>query len=122
MSDADVDIANLKRQVADLTREIATLAAVRVPADDDPERGRAVGDAMWKCGKCASLLAFYDPRTDIMRVRYKDFMLYTRSGPGGFVQVICRGCGEINTKQYMTEDEVKAEQQAEREAARRRSR
>jgi hypothetical protein len=103
-----------------------------------------VKDARWNCQKCGTLLAWYDPEKDMLRIRYKDHILYSRVGgvspialtdevldwvdrhgialeegavrqlaeaiagvvTPGFVQAICRGCGEPNTQEYASPEEV----------------
>lgn len=100
------DLSKLQQRVAELERELATVAAIAAHGDaekTDPSRGRAMADAIWHCVKCSALLAFYDVRSDVLRIRYKDHMVYVRVGDGGFAQIICRGCGEINTQEYVHE-------------------
>lgn len=97
----DPAFRRLQRQVAELEREISI--AARSSEERSEESGAAVADARWSCSSCGSLLGFYDPREDVLRVRYKDHMLYVRVGVGGFVQVICRGCGAVNTQEYVAE-------------------
>ena len=54
-------------------------------------------DARWHCTKCGYLLGFYDLKDDVLRTRYKEHIVFVRCGEGGFVQVVCRGCAEVNT-------------------------
>ena len=128
----------LERQIHELQRDMAALARhVHVPVREESEGG-AVRDQMWKCKSCSSLLGFYNPDDDVMRVKYKDLMVFARAGgvrpeevvasiigscelfgvePSedfiesiatrvidsadlGFIQIICRGCGEINSMEY----------------------
>lgn len=131
---------NVARQVQELQRDMEVLARhVAVPTTlRDPSAGNAIRDQMWKCKCCNSLLAYYNPDDDLMRVKYKDLMLFARAGGArpesilssimaacelhqiemtedfletatqrvldsadyGFLQVICRGCGQINTQEY----------------------
>lgn len=97
----DPAFRRLQRQVAELEREVSV--ATRKAEEGSDESGSAVADARWSCSACGSLLGFYDPREDVLRVRYKDHMMYVRVGIGGFVQVICRGCGAVNTQEYVEE-------------------
>lgn len=96
---SDPVFRRLQRQVAELEREVSV--ASRRPSGSSEDSGSAVSDARWSCSACGSLLGFYDPTEDVLRVRYKDHMLYVRVGIGGFVQVICRGCGAVNTQEYV---------------------
>lgn len=109
------DLSKLQQRVAELEREVSTVAAIAATTDEkpDPSRGRAIADAIWHCSKCSALLAFYDVRTDVLRIRYKDHMVYARVGDGGFVQIICRGCGEVNTQEYVSQvDDGQADAEA----------
>ena len=89
-------------------QRMAQMLAATVPSEgeEDERKGRAILDAPWKCKKCAALLGFYDVETDVLRIRYKDHVTFVRVGEGGFIQVICRGCGDINTQEYTTQDEI----------------
>jgi len=98
----DPAFRRLQRQVSELEREVS-IAARRAAETGSEETGSVVADARWSCSSCGSLLGFYDPREDVLRVRYKDHMLYVKVGEGGFVQVICRGCGAVNTQEYVEE-------------------
>lgn len=100
------DVRQLRARLLDLEQLVATLAATGDERDDG--RVRAIRDAMWKCRKCSALLAFYDRETDVVRVRYKDHLVYAHVGPAGWIQVVCRGCGEPNEQRYATPDEVEA--------------
>lgn len=100
-------VARVQALEGELQKMGALLAAMAVgESEDDERKGRAIADAAWKCKKCSSLLGFYDMESDVLRMRYKDHSTYVRVGAGGFVQVICRGCGDINTQEYATEEEV----------------
>ena len=71
-----------------------------IPADSAP----ANMDIRWHCKKCGYLLAFYDKNHDVMRTRYKEHIVYMRAGIGGFIQIVCRGCSEVNTQEYVEAD------------------
>lgn len=121
------ELARLQAQVAALTSELAKLQGIvalgmRATDEEDEGKGRAVADAAWKCRKCRSLLGFYDVSNDVMRIRYKDHITFFRLGPGGFVQVICRGCGEINTEEYASPEQVAAAREQAPQVVRRPSR
>lgn len=113
--------------IAELTARVAGLENVirlaRGEETDEPVPGRRefMKDAAWKCGKCNSLLAYYDHDTDVIRIRYKDHLVRAQIGPGGWVEVLCRGCGENNRKEYLTPEQVAAEKAATRGQRRERS-
>lgn len=105
----------LTAQVNALTAEVARLSIlVTTLQDGGPmERGektemagQAVADVAWKCAKCRWFLGFYDPSTDVLRIRNKDQVSYIRVGVDGWYQTICRGCGELNTQAYASPEEV----------------
>lgn len=86
-------IGVLEREVAMLARDIPALERSTGKADSAPVNR----DARWHCTKCGYLLGFYDMREDVLRTRYKEHIVFVRCGEGGFVQVVCRGCSEVNT-------------------------
>jgi hypothetical protein len=98
-------VARVTSLEADLGKALALLAA-GVSDPEDERRGKAVSDVAWKCKKCGTLLGFYDVESDVLRLRYKEDVCYVRVGEGGFIQKICRGCGEINTQSFVTPEEV----------------
>jgi hypothetical protein len=100
-------VERLGKRITDLEQVVATAT---VPRDRDEDTGGAIRDAMWKCSKCSSLLAFYDKDQDVLRIRYKEHLVYTHIGVGGWVQVVCRSCGEPNQQEHKTEAQVAAEQ------------
>jgi hypothetical protein len=99
-------VARVKSLEAEIQRMSELLASMQGEEGDDERKGRVISDAAWKCKKCSSLLGFYDVATDVLRIRYKEHSAYIRVGQGGFVQLICRGCGDINTQEYQTPEEV----------------
>lgn len=103
----DGEYARLNRRIADLEQVVSALSLGRDEQSDRPQ-----SDAMWKCRKCGSLLAFYDRGEDVLRIRYKEHLTYVHVGVGGWVQVVCKSCGEPNIQTYATEEEV-AETQSE---------
>ena len=70
---------DIEDRVQQLERDLQAVARF-VPDGRTEDRGRAVQDAMWKCQKCNALLAFYDPETDVLRMRYKDHVTFARVG------------------------------------------
>lgn len=75
----------------------------------DPETAQAQVDEIWSCKKCSARLGFYSPSEDILRVRYKEMILHTHVGVGGWVMVICRSCAEQNEIQYIAPKGVSQE-------------
>lgn len=69
-------------------------------SDDDLSPEVVVKDTVWRCLKCGPKLGLYDTDTDVVRVRYKDHTVYSHLGVGGWIRVICRSCGQINTLDY----------------------
>ena len=140
----------MERRIGAMERDIASLGRAFLPGERSQreDSGKVMKDARWNCKKCNALLAWYDQSTDILRIRYKDHLVYSRVGgvgaeqlieavlegvslagaaldddqcrtiaqqvadvvTPGFMQIICRGCGEINTKAYMSEEEIEAAQ------------
>ena len=100
---AEVDpLVALKRQVSGLEADLASLYREVAKNEVASEGSGAVTkDARWPCSKCGSLLGFYDPDQDVLRTRYKDHTVYVHLGDGGWVTVLCRSCGELNTQSYV---------------------
>ena len=95
----DAEVGKLRQQLRALEREVAMLTRElprpeQAPGDDVGPVNR---DARWHCQKCGYLLGFYDVGQDVLRTRYKEHIVFVRCGEGGFVQVVCRGCSEVNT-------------------------
>ena len=99
----DAEVGKLRQQLRALEREVAMLTRElprpeQAPGDDVGPVNR---DARWHCQKCGYLLGFYDVDRDVLRTRYKEHIVFVRAGPGGFVQIVCRGCSEVNTQHYV---------------------
>jgi uncharacterized coiled-coil protein SlyX len=54
-------------------------------------------DRVWNCEKCNARLGVYDPDSEQLRIKYKDFSLYSVPGKGGSLTVPCRRCAHLNT-------------------------
>jgi hypothetical protein len=142
----DPEVRKLNQRVQAMERELQALTRDRPDRPRRESSGPAVKDARWNCEKCGSLLAWYDPEIDILRIRYKDHMVYTRVGGvsptalvdrvldwsslerltidpeqlqkladsvaevviPGFVQAICRGCGQPNVQGFASAEEIEA--------------
>lgn len=87
-------VEGLQDAVAQLYQQTQLLLATR---SDDEAKGASMRDTVWACENCAARLGIYDPVSDTLRVRYKDFVCYVKPGVGGSVRVPCRRCGLDNT-------------------------
>lgn len=47
----------------------------------------------WKCKSCGSILGYLSEDKDVLRVKYKDLLIYFS---GGVVERNCRSCGSWN--------------------------
>lgn len=107
------EIERLTRRVAELEQ----IVAIAVPA----QKGKLSGngrpipdvDSRWKCAKCHVLLAFYDPATEVLRMRIRDQVVYVKIGEGGWLQAICPSCGEPNEQRWASPEELEAVRRAE---------
>lgn len=97
-------IKKLHARITEMEDELRVLSQVPV-GEVDQSKGAALMDIRWHCKKCNYLLAFYDKDHDVMRTRYKEHIVYMRAGVGGFIQIVCRGCSEVNTQEYVSADE-----------------
>ena len=100
----------LATRVAELETEVRllgqSLAPQQVPEPKDDETAAPVQrDARWHCSKCGYLLAFYDVEQDVLRTRYKEHIVFMRAGVGGFIQIVCRGCSQVNTQEYVESED-----------------
>lgn len=74
------------------------VAALRRDTPADPPAPHR--DPPWLCASCSRHLATYDEKRDLLRIRHRDLYLWIRVGVGGWVEVVCRHCGEINRQTY----------------------
>ena len=49
---------------------------------------------IWKCSSCKSILGFISDDAEVLRVKYKDLLIYFN---GGVIERNCRACGQWNT-------------------------
>mgnify|MGYP003661529302 CR=1 FL=1 len=101
MGSVEDRMTKLERHLRGLDQELSSLSAVAASmqtdkAEEEDTRGSANPDHIWVCRKCGARLGFYDPEADLLRVRYKDFVTYIQIGKGGYVEVLCRSCSEMN--------------------------
>jgi len=110
MSVDERTLRRLTSRITEMEAEIRVLGTASAPAQQnssEPEDLGAVNrDIRWHCKKCGYLLAFYDKTHDVMRTRYKEHIVYMRAGVGGFIQIVCRGCSEVNTQEYVEVEEA----------------
>lgn len=111
VSDTDRSIQKLNHRLGALERDVASIARELPPqsATTSEDTGPVNRDARWHCQKCGYLLGFYDVTQDILRTRYKEHICFIRVGDGGWVQVVCRGCSEVNTAHGTPDGEPPAE-------------
>ena len=107
----DPAVTRLQRQISEIESELARqgalLAVHPIGGEKKDDEDRTPVDEVWSCTKCSARLGFYDRREDILRVRHKDFVSYTHlGGPGGFIRILCRGCGEMNELKWVDPGEV----------------
>ena len=93
-----VQMEHLERVVGALEYAVSKLARGEV-VEDIPEIKTSF-DSLWTCKFCGRRLGVYDREQDVLRVKHKDFYLQFRSGPGGYVSVVCVSCGCENTAVY----------------------
>lgn len=107
----DRDFKRLVVRLNELERELAVVTrALPLPQRAQPDDAApAHSDARWHCKKCGYLLGFYDTQLDVLRTRYKEHIVYVRVGEGGFIQIVCRGCVEINTQGWVSDEDVAAD-------------
>jgi hypothetical protein len=53
-------------------------------------------DKVWMCFNCGSKLGIYNDKSEELRIRYKDHLVYLKAGKGGFIRVPCRKCAYMN--------------------------
>ena len=107
MSSLESRMEKLERHLRGIDEEVNTISSLVSSQSEnsvDDSRGSANPDEIWCCRKCGSRLGFYDPESDLLRIRYKDFVTYIHIGVGGFVQVLCRSCSEMNTAEYESKE------------------
>ena len=109
-------VERLERQVRGIERDLNLLVQSISNPPPVPTDGADVvtltaphnPDIIWACAKCGSRLGMYDESNDELRVRYKDFVTYIQVGVGGSVRVVCRSCGELNSLEYISQNQPPA--------------
>lgn len=102
-SSEDKSIRKLNVRISEIENDLRVISSALEPPskEDSSDSGVVNRDVRWHCKKCGYLLAFYDKDHDVMRTRYKEHIVYMRAGIGGFIQIVCRGCSEVNTQEYV---------------------
>mgnify|MGYP003345220653 CR=1 FL=1 len=106
-SSDDRALKKINVRISEIENDLRILSSAIPPqTEQEPQdSGSANRDIRWHCKKCGYLLAFYDKDHDVMRTRYKEHIVYMRAGVGGFIQIVCRGCSEVNTQEYVAAQE-----------------
>lgn len=89
----------LENQGEDMGHELqAAVAGVAALARGESLEGipkaDVMRDALWCCPACGHRLGVYNSQEDVLRIRYKDLFVWVHAGTGGFIEVVCRSCGE----------------------------
>ena len=86
------------KQGRDLEQLSGVLLQLQNHFENEGQPDPSVGgvDQEWKCQKCGALLGVYDPKADLLRVKYKQQVIYVRTGGGGHITSICPRCAETN--------------------------
>jgi len=100
-------VAYLQRSVSDISENLMeyerAIQALAAMMDSLQESGQSSSDKIggqdrvWNCEKCGARLGVYDPDSEQLRIKYKDFSLYSVPGKGGSLTVPCRRCAHLNT-------------------------
>lgn len=89
-----------RRADGTLVRQMAARMGVpMVSAEDDQNRDQPV-----LCAKCGTLNGYYDPDTDVVRVRSGAHLVFMRMGPGGSIEIMCRKCSNPVVVTYAPPD------------------
>ena len=75
-----------------------------VEEEEESSFERPMVDKVWMCFNCGSKLGIYNEKTEELRIRYKDHLVYLKAGPGGFIKVPCRKCAYMNELQSQSTD------------------
>jgi hypothetical protein len=93
-------LEDLEHTIAGLEGLVAKLARGE-PIEELP-KFQQERDKIWICAACSYRLGTYDSLDMVLRIRHRDLFVYVSlGGPGGFVEVICRKCGEKNRTVYV---------------------
>lgn len=90
------------RASGEIVRRVLVQSGAVQEGQPDPEQ-----DVPVIC-RCGTLAGFYDPKTELVRVRHQAHLVYMRMGPGGLVSVVCRKCSAMVELTYREPDDVSA--------------
>lgn len=88
----ELTVEDMGHELAAAVNGVATLA--RGETLEGIPKMDAMRDQLWCCPACGHRLGVYNKADDVLRMRYKDFFVYFHAGKGGYVEVVCRSCGE----------------------------
>lgn len=77
----------------------ARALAQAIGRSQDP-KNQLPDDKLWECLKCKARIGFYDETRDVLRTSHDGHIVHVRIGVGGYISVVCRECGEVNTLDY----------------------
>jgi|TARA_Y100000289_G_scaffold14595_1_gene13705 ribosomal protein L37AE/L43A len=95
-------LEKLERQVKGMEHELSQLVDIYQSRIDEAEKISPM-DKIWSCKKCGFRLGIYDPVSDELRIRYRDFFCWMKAGKDGYIKIVCRGCSELNEVRYTPE-------------------
>lgn len=98
MSDKD-RVDKIERQLRSMESELSLLVNIYQHRIEDPKPMNPI-DQIWSCKKCGFRLGIYDPASDELRIRYRDFFCWMKAGKDGYIKIVCRGCSELNEVRY----------------------
>lgn len=99
-------LAAADRRLDEFDQALASISAAvqflseRERGDDEPQVVSKDHQEV-KCECCRSRLGFYDKPRDILRVKIKDFHVMVHVGEGGWAEIPCRRCGNVNRLGYV---------------------
>ena len=93
VSETDAVLSDFDKALTNISSAVESLSE---PGGTNAER-MGTSDRVWNCEKCGARLGVYDPDSEQLRIKYKDFSLYSIPGKGGSLTVPCRRCAHLNT-------------------------
>ena len=94
VSDVESVLSDFDKAIASV---VMAIEAMPDPNSNNPQDTLVSSDRVWNCDKCGARLGVYDPDSEQLRIKYKDFSLYSVAGTGGRITVPCRRCAHLNT-------------------------
>ena len=89
----ETDVGKLRGRLGAMEREVAELhqlVSSVIESGTGPREAPAqtVKDERWTCKKCGGLLGFYDRESDVLRIRYKDMIVFNRTGGADVERIV----------------------------------